>query len=107
MKDIQNTITLFCGKHGLNRTFPMTFNKENGGYYCEEKACENSLSKEDYAQLLHDIQMKIYQNNQFFESNLTGIRWRSYGIDYVILKHKNDNIDILVWNHKGESKCEL
>lgn len=96
---LQYRISLFCGNHGSDIKNPMVIDEETGIIYCEKDDCKNCLSKEARQHLTQEIHKRVYKKNSFFESNLTGMRWRDHGIDYAILKHKNDQIQILVLNH--------
>ena len=101
-----NEITLYCGGHEEYRNFPINYDKGKDIFCCQAKDCPNCITMNDYEQLLQDITEKTFQNNQFYESNLAGMRWRSYGIDYSVLKHKRDRLEILVWNRKKETSYE-
>ena len=68
-----------------------------------ERRCNNRLSIADFDKALEHIHQKLQEaeeNDEFY--NLTNYRWKTNkNIEFVVLKHEGDSIDLGVINWKA------
>ena len=110
IKEFWNHVTPVCGCHGDNKVKMIIHEGPHSLFYsCPkyypdsreegEVACNNRINLVEYQKMLEKMMWKIAEAEAEMGSvNLTNFKWSSKGIDYKVLKHENDEIEVEIKN---------
>lgn len=110
IKNIWKNIDVVCGNHeDLHTRLIPTQGKDSMFYACPkyrsenreegERACPNRITLKDYEAMIKHLSDKLEEGCGFI--NLTNHQWTSKGIEFKVLKHRDDYIRVSMLNKKS------
>lgn len=116
VKNSWNNVILVCGNHGDDHSHEMVLKQGPHSlfYSCPEyksifgddhegRSCNNRLTLVDYEKMLDALQ-DAATGNGIEDTDLTGFRYTSKGVDYRVLEHTGGKMKVLMLNRKAIAK---